>query len=274
MVRLDIYIVSIALPVVAREFHATPGAVSWVTMGYLLLGSGTMLLLGRAAAVAGPRRMFLTGYAVFTLGRAALRPRAEPAAAGGGALPAGAGRRRHGRDDVQRLPAPAAAVAAGRRARPAGHRRRARGGGGLAARRAADGEPLRGARCSSSTCRWVSWRCSSPGARCRRGRRRPAPQPAAASARALPRGQPAPARLRRRRPELPRRHRVHPVARPGADPRLDEPPSDRAARRRPRRPACCSSSAKGERRTRSSPRRCCATAASSSPRARACWGSC
>ena len=37
-------------------------------MGYLLLGSGTMLLLGRAAAVAGPRRMFLAGYAVFVVG--------------------------------------------------------------------------------------------------------------------------------------------------------------------------------------------------------------
>ena len=68
MGRLDIYIVAIALPTVAAELHVRPSVVSWVTVGYLLFNTGTMLFVGQLADRAGPRRLFLVGYAVFVAG--------------------------------------------------------------------------------------------------------------------------------------------------------------------------------------------------------------
>ena len=68
MARLDIYVVNISLPTVARRFDVGTSAVSWVTMSYLLVSCGTMMLVGRIADGAGPRRLFITGYAIFTGG--------------------------------------------------------------------------------------------------------------------------------------------------------------------------------------------------------------
>ena len=68
MARLDIYVVNISLPTVARHFHVGTSAVSWVTMSYLLLSCGTMMLVGRIADSASPRKLFIWGYAIFTAG--------------------------------------------------------------------------------------------------------------------------------------------------------------------------------------------------------------
>ena len=68
MARLDIYVVNISLPTISREFHAATSAVSWITMGYLLLSCGAMMLVGRIADAVSPRKMFIWGYAVFTAG--------------------------------------------------------------------------------------------------------------------------------------------------------------------------------------------------------------
>ena len=68
MGRLDIYIVAIALPTVARTFGLGASAVAWVSLAYLLFNTGTMLFVGQIAERAGPRRLFLTGYAVFVAG--------------------------------------------------------------------------------------------------------------------------------------------------------------------------------------------------------------
>ena len=68
MARLDTYIVNISLPAMARHFGVGTGAVSWVTMGYLLFSCGTMMLVGRLADVVSPRKLFVWGYAVFTAG--------------------------------------------------------------------------------------------------------------------------------------------------------------------------------------------------------------
>lgn len=38
MARLDIYIVNISLPTIARDLDESTSAVSWVSMGYLLEG--------------------------------------------------------------------------------------------------------------------------------------------------------------------------------------------------------------------------------------------
>ena len=66
--RLDMFLVAIALPTIARDFRAGTGAVAWVTVGFLLFSTGTMLFFGRLAGRAGPRRLFVTGYAVFAAG--------------------------------------------------------------------------------------------------------------------------------------------------------------------------------------------------------------
>jgi len=68
MGRLDIFIVAIALPTVARELQVGTGAVAWVTIGYLLVGTGSMLFVGRLAERVGTRRLFVTGYAIFIAG--------------------------------------------------------------------------------------------------------------------------------------------------------------------------------------------------------------
>ena len=68
MARLDIYVVNISLPTIARHFHAGTSAVSWVTMSYLLFNCGAMMLVGRIADAVSPRTMFIWGYAIFTAG--------------------------------------------------------------------------------------------------------------------------------------------------------------------------------------------------------------
>jgi len=68
MARLDIYVVNISLPTIARHFHAGTSAVSWVTMSYLLFNCGAMMLIGRIADTVSPRTLFIWGYAVFTAG--------------------------------------------------------------------------------------------------------------------------------------------------------------------------------------------------------------
>jgi len=68
MARLDIYIVGISLPTIARYFHAGTSAASWVAMSYLLFNCGSMLLVGRIADCVSARTLFLVGYAIFIAG--------------------------------------------------------------------------------------------------------------------------------------------------------------------------------------------------------------
>ncbi len=66
MVILDATIVNVALPSIARSLSFTAGALQWVVTAYVLASGGLVLLGGRAADVAGRRRVFLTGLTVFT----------------------------------------------------------------------------------------------------------------------------------------------------------------------------------------------------------------
>src|SRR5712691_1978395 len=66
MVILDATIVNVALPSIARSLSFTAGALQWVVTAYVLLSGGLVLLGGRASDVAGRRRVFLAGLAVFT----------------------------------------------------------------------------------------------------------------------------------------------------------------------------------------------------------------
>jgi EmrB/QacA subfamily drug resistance transporter len=67
MIVLDLTVVNIALPSMARGLHMTAAGLSWVLNAYALTFGGLLLLGGRAGDILGRRRVFLFGIAVFTL---------------------------------------------------------------------------------------------------------------------------------------------------------------------------------------------------------------
>ncbi|SDK96229.1 MFS transporter [Streptomyces indicus] len=66
MLILDITVVAIALPDMGAELGLSRAALTWVVSGYALAFGSLMLLGGRAADLFGPKRIVLTGLAVFT----------------------------------------------------------------------------------------------------------------------------------------------------------------------------------------------------------------
>ena len=66
MVILDATVVNVALPSIARSLGLAAGDVQWVVTAYVLASGGLVLLGGRAADLAGGRRVFLAGLTVFT----------------------------------------------------------------------------------------------------------------------------------------------------------------------------------------------------------------
>jgi EmrB/QacA subfamily drug resistance transporter len=67
MVNADSYIVNISLPTMAAYFKASTEAVSWVVMSYQLTVTALLLVFGTLGDRLGIKRLFLAGYAVFTL---------------------------------------------------------------------------------------------------------------------------------------------------------------------------------------------------------------
>ncbi|WP_433246375.1 MFS transporter [Streptosporangium sp. CA-135522] len=63
---LDNTVVTVALPTLQVELHASLAALEWVVTGYVLTFSGLMLAGGRLADVYGRRRVLVAGLAVFT----------------------------------------------------------------------------------------------------------------------------------------------------------------------------------------------------------------
>jgi len=65
---IDGSIVNVALPTLTEEFHTTFAAVQWVVLGYLLTLVTLTLSIGRLGDMIGKRRIYSTGFAVFTIG--------------------------------------------------------------------------------------------------------------------------------------------------------------------------------------------------------------
>ncbi|MDO5845669.1 MAG: MFS transporter, partial [Methanocorpusculum sp.] len=63
---LDGSIVNIALPVIAADFGADTGTVSWIVITYLLMVAGTILIFGNIAARGHIKKTFVIGFALFT----------------------------------------------------------------------------------------------------------------------------------------------------------------------------------------------------------------
>jgi EmrB/QacA subfamily drug resistance transporter len=66
MIVLDLTVVNIALPSIARSLHFSAPSLAWVLNAYSLTFGGLLLLGGRAGDILGRRRMFVVGIAVFT----------------------------------------------------------------------------------------------------------------------------------------------------------------------------------------------------------------
>src|SRR5581483_95324 len=67
MVVLDIAIVNVALPSIAKELHFSGNNLQWVITAYTLTFGGFLLLGGRAADLFGRRKIFIASVSFFAL---------------------------------------------------------------------------------------------------------------------------------------------------------------------------------------------------------------
>ena len=68
MDALDGSVVNIALPVIAEEFGADAGTISWVSVAYLVTVAGLILIFGKLADHGHMKILFIAGFILFTLG--------------------------------------------------------------------------------------------------------------------------------------------------------------------------------------------------------------
>lgn len=70
---------SVALPVVARHFHATAIEANWILLSYMLVNTVMILVFGRLADIIGRRPLYLGGLALLTVAclLSGLAPNAE-----------------------------------------------------------------------------------------------------------------------------------------------------------------------------------------------------
>ena len=67
MTIVDLTITNVALPTIGRKLHFPESDLQWVVTAYGLAFGGFLLLGGRAADLAGRRRLFMAGLAIFTV---------------------------------------------------------------------------------------------------------------------------------------------------------------------------------------------------------------
>ena len=65
---IDGSIVNVALPSIADSFGTDTSVVSWVTISYFLMLAGLLLPFGKIADAGHIRKVFLSGFVVFTIG--------------------------------------------------------------------------------------------------------------------------------------------------------------------------------------------------------------
>ncbi|MBQ0107179.1 MAG: MFS transporter, partial [Methanocorpusculum sp.] len=64
---LDGSIVTVALPILAETFGTDTGTVSWISVTYLLMVAGTVLIFGRIASLGHIKKIFIIGFTIFTV---------------------------------------------------------------------------------------------------------------------------------------------------------------------------------------------------------------
>lgn len=70
MALLDAIIINIALPTIGTGLDASLDEILWVVNAYLLVYAALLITAGRLGDIAGPKRLFLAGMALFTLASA------------------------------------------------------------------------------------------------------------------------------------------------------------------------------------------------------------
>jgi MFS family permease len=68
LVVTDTTIVNVALPTIGAHLALTSSGLTWIVDAYLVTAGGLVLLGGRLADALGPRRVFVTGTALFAAG--------------------------------------------------------------------------------------------------------------------------------------------------------------------------------------------------------------
>jgi EmrB/QacA subfamily drug resistance transporter len=68
MSTLDVSIVNISLPRIMGDLDASMSAIQWVVLAYLLTITALLLTFGRLADLMGRKRVYIAGFAVFTVG--------------------------------------------------------------------------------------------------------------------------------------------------------------------------------------------------------------
>ena len=68
MAVVDGSIVNIALPAIEKDLHTSFSTVQWVVLAYMLTLVTLLLTIGRLGDMFGKKRLYLAGYAIFTLG--------------------------------------------------------------------------------------------------------------------------------------------------------------------------------------------------------------
>src|SRR6201995_5681868 len=66
MIVLDMTVVNVALPSIQGDLGFSQSGLAWVVNAYLIAFAGLLLLAGRLGDLAGRRKVFLAGLAVFT----------------------------------------------------------------------------------------------------------------------------------------------------------------------------------------------------------------
>ncbi len=65
---MDSNVVNVVLPVIQNYYHVTLSIVEWVVTAYLLIVSSLLLTFGRLSDIFGHRKIYLTGFIIFTIG--------------------------------------------------------------------------------------------------------------------------------------------------------------------------------------------------------------
>jgi EmrB/QacA subfamily drug resistance transporter len=68
---IDGSIVNVTLPAMASYFGTDTGTIAWVVITYLLMMAGLLLVFGKLAGRGSAKRLFLAGFAIFTISSAA-----------------------------------------------------------------------------------------------------------------------------------------------------------------------------------------------------------
>jgi EmrB/QacA subfamily drug resistance transporter len=67
MIVLDVTVVNVALPSIQNDLGFSQSSLAWVVNAYLIAFGGLLLLAGRLGDLAGRKKVFMIGLAVFTL---------------------------------------------------------------------------------------------------------------------------------------------------------------------------------------------------------------